>query len=111
MSNCSCHAIVHDGGWRERLWTQVFGKPEAPIVQPWPIEEAELAGERSRFVRLALKRVTEEQLQALARGIAEHFGDSPEEILPQMREVGMPIKCDGDVSLIGCQRHVLGMIL
>lgn len=49
---CFCHVTIRDGSWRETLWTRVFGKPEVPVVSPFPV-----AG----FFTLDLKRVTPEQ--------------------------------------------------
>lgn len=113
MSDCFCHATVRDGDWRERLWTDVFGKPEAPVVQPFPVERAELAGEPDFMVRLDKTRCSVDQLRQLGKGIARQFGLPVAEVVDDMLDPNKiaPIRCDRYVTVVGCPRHVLGAIL
>lgn len=79
-------------------------------MQPFPIERAELAGEVSIIYRLDKSRVTQEQLEQLAAGAAQHFSLPFEEVLAEMKKGIVPIKAE-DVVTTGCQIHVLGAIL
>ena len=108
---CFCHAGVQDDGWRQALWTRIFGKPEAPITQPFPLTRAGFPDGDGLVVFLDKSRVSSEQLQLLAQGVAKHFGLDPVELLDEMRAGPVPIKCGPDVSTVGCSRHVLGAIL
>lgn len=108
---CSCFARVHGPEWRVDLWTRVFGKPEAPIVQPFPVEAATFPDGDARFVRLDTKRCTPAQTRMITEGIARQFGRSVDDVAADTQRQGFPIKCDENVILTGCPVHVRGAVL
>ena len=108
---CFCSARIHDPQWRVDLWTRVFGKPEAPVVQPFPVESADFPDGRARFVRLDVKRCSPEQLQQIAEAVAQRFGLSITDVYDDAQRHGWPVKCDENVILTGCPVHVLGAVV
>lgn len=108
---CFCTARVHGPQWRVALWTAVFGKPEAPIVQPFPVEAATFPDGDARFVRLDVTRITPDQIGLIVEGVARQFGLPVAEVAYDAQRHGFPVKCDENVSLTGCPVHVLGAVV
>ena len=108
---CFCSARIHGPQWRVDLWTKVFGEPEAPVVQPFPVESADFPDGRARFVRLDVSRCTTDQLRLIAEGIAQQFGLQIVDVYDDAQRAGWVIKCDENVILTGCPVHVLGAVV
>ena len=103
-SKCRCIAFCRDGGWREALWTRVFGEPVVPISHPYPVS-ANLAGERHPALFLDKSRVTPSQIRLLSGAIVKHFSLSQTEALAEMANAPIPIKVDETISVQVCFQH------